>query len=65
MLDCFYQGEKYHIIHVYTAPEARKKSQLFNRLGELLTVGFNLILSGDLIQLCLIVFDCISMLKFL
>ena len=47
MLGCFYRSEKYHIINVYTAPEDRKKSQLFNRLGELLTVDFNLILCGD------------------
>uniref|UniRef100_A0A672Y4V7 Endonuclease/exonuclease/phosphatase domain-containing protein n=1 Tax=Sphaeramia orbicularis TaxID=375764 RepID=A0A672Y4V7_9TELE len=47
MIDCLYQGDKYRIINVYTAPEARKKTKLFKRLRELLMVGYKVILSGD------------------
>ncbi|KAL7390488.1 hypothetical protein ABVT39_022165 [Epinephelus coioides] len=40
-------GEKYRVINLYTAPDARKKVQLFKRLRELLLVGFTIILCGD------------------
>lgn len=47
MLDCFYQGCKYRLIIVYTAPESSKKMQLFKSLRQLLCVGYNIILCGD------------------
>ena len=47
MADCFYKNEKYRLIHIYTAPEAKNKLELFRKLRELLTVGYNIILGGD------------------
>lgn len=47
MIDCFYRKDKYRIINVYTSPERTKKKQLFKRLRELLSVGYNIILCED------------------
>ena len=46
MVDCFYKNEKYRLINIYTAPEAKNKLQLFRKLRELLTVGYKSILGG-------------------
>uniref|UniRef100_A0A3Q1HXX2 Endonuclease/exonuclease/phosphatase domain-containing protein n=1 Tax=Anabas testudineus TaxID=64144 RepID=A0A3Q1HXX2_ANATE len=47
MVDCFYKGDKYRIVNVYTSPTRTQKMQLFKRMKELLSVGYNLILCGD------------------
>uniref|UniRef100_A0A7N6BPG2 Endonuclease/exonuclease/phosphatase domain-containing protein n=1 Tax=Anabas testudineus TaxID=64144 RepID=A0A7N6BPG2_ANATE len=47
MVDCFYKGDKYRVVNVYTSPTRTQKMQLFKRMKELLFVGYNLILCGD------------------
>uniref|UniRef100_A0A668TGV0 exodeoxyribonuclease III n=1 Tax=Oreochromis aureus TaxID=47969 RepID=A0A668TGV0_OREAU len=47
LVDCHYDGQKFRLINVYTAPERTKKMQLLKKMRHLLECGFNTVLCGD------------------
>lgn len=47
MIDCLYKNWKLRVINVYTPPDRAGKMKIFNKIYELLGVGFNIFLCGD------------------